>query len=459
MVASVSIAVVACGPGNNTPPVAVTGPVAPAATTTTQTVTLPAPPTGTNTVQATLPSAGGITPTLVLGAGYPAGTQLLVSASNYGQTASVERRAAATTFATCPVLLDVTAYATQAIPASALVAISVNYSVLNFVGTGTFSISIYDAGAAPASGPPPAPPATNGCPSAPANSSVLGTGTGTVSNGTVTFNNITSNSGLSSTLQTLYKVSGGSPTIPANEVFGFYVTFVPGATPSPAPTSSGSASPSPTPTGTGSTNASPTPSPSASATATASASPTAQASASATASASTLTAGGASFSLPSLNNGAYSGTVPYGPVTGSTTGPYTIAFANYHGAPSPAPTVPAGVTVVYAEINIINSGTGSPAFGGTPSNITLTVPTTAGKSSVTVRMWEMNGLPGGTPVCLGNNVTTLTVTPGAGGTLSFLTPFQASTGTTGSNCTDNQLNPFGFGTAGSDSAFIMITDR
>jgi hypothetical protein len=229
---------------------------APAATTATQSVALPTPPAAGATVAVTLPAPGGITPTLTLGTGYTAGTQIVVNAANYGQTASY-LRSPKSTFSSCPVLVDLTAYVTLAMPTSAVNGFSVAYgTALSFLGTGTFTAQIYDAGATQTSGSPPAPAASNGCGTAPATSSVLATATGTVANGTVTFTNFQSNANLASSLIAKYNLSGGgnSGTIPANAVFGFYVTFVAGATPSPAPTASATpaASPTPTPTATAS---------------------------------------------------------------------------------------------------------------------------------------------------------------------------------------------------------------
>lgn len=258
--------IVACGGGGGSGTAGsvyptVTPMPAPGATTSAQSVTLPAAPSGTGTVAVSLPAPGGITPALILGSGYAAGTQIFVDAANYGQTSSV-KRSPASTFASCPVLIDLTAYVTLPLPTSALQGFSVAFgSALTFLGSGTFSAEIYDAGATQTTGTPPVPGQTNGCATAPATTSVLATATGSVASGVVTFANFASNPSLSSALQTEYGLGNGgsSGSIPAGAVFGFYITFVAGAT--PAPSASATASPSPTSSATVTPTASPTATP------------------------------------------------------------------------------------------------------------------------------------------------------------------------------------------------------
>lgn len=416
-----AVGIAACGGGGST-----TVPTAkPVATTASNVIVLPTPPATGGTAAITLPGPTGLVPTLTLGPGFTAGTQLFVSTTNYGQTQSTDR-STQSTIAACPVVIDVTMYFSNAVPLTALQAFAVQFSALPFLGSGTFNASFYDGNATQTSGSPLAPTATNGCATAPNPLLVIATSAGTVANGTATFANFTANTGLSSGVATKFGLGANNAgAIPANEVVGFYVSFT---------ASTATATP----------------------TATASGSPSAQPSATASASLASLTAAGGSFTLPTLNSGAYSGSVPYATVSpaASNTGQYTVMFGNYLFAASPAPTQPPGSGNVYAAVNITNGGSASPSFTGTASTITMTVPTIASKTSVTVRMWEMNGQAGGDPICLGNNVTTLAVTPAAGGVLTFLTPFQGSTATTGSNCTDNQVNPF----PPADAVFILVTD-
>jgi predicted lipoprotein with Yx(FWY)xxD motif len=260
MAAACSLA--ACGGGNVG---GVTAPSAPAASVVTQSIALPAAPAAGSTVAVALPAPAGIAPTLGLGAGYAAGTQLLVSAANYGQTAAL-KRVAQSTFASCPVLIDLTAYVTIALPAASIASYAVAYAnALPFLGAGSFTAQIYDAGTTQSTGTP-APPAigNDGCAIAPLATNVLASATGAVSGGTVTFSNFASNANLAATLQAKYGFTTANPAIPANTVFGIYVAFTPvalTATPSAAPT----ATPTATATATATAHASASPTASASA--------------------------------------------------------------------------------------------------------------------------------------------------------------------------------------------------
>ncbi len=445
-----------------------TGPTPPSATTVTQTISLPSPPTGSNTVQVTLPAAGGIKPALTLGAGYPAGTQFFMSSSNFGQTSSVARVPAGTTFASCPVLLDITAYATQSFPNSVLQALQVDFTSVSFANMVTLTLQIYDAGPAPAGGGSlPTPAATNGCPNAPAASTVLATAT-TPANGSVAiFNGLPTNlsSALTQQLQALYSASSTGYKFPANEVFGFYITggrsASPTSTPTTAPTPTPSPTPSPSPTPTPSPTPSPTPTPSPAPTAT----PSAIASAALTG---TQMTSATALALPTLNNGAYSGTITSSTYTGSGSDAYVATYGNYAfgGSSVGAPTPPPNVGNVYAEVSVLltSAPNGTQGWNGSPSgNMTLTVPSTAGKSSVTLRMWEGNGAggPPALPLCVNQTTggVTQALTPGTGGQLAFASPFQLflTSGAALTACTnDPSINPL---TAVGSGVWILITDN
>jgi hypothetical protein len=217
----IAVGVAACGGGGST-----TVPTAkPAATTASNVIVLPTPPATGGTAAITLPGPTGLLPTLSLGPGFTAGTQLFVSTTNYGQAQSTER-SAESTIAACPVVVDVTMYFNKAVPLNALQAFAVQFSALSFLGTGTFSASFYDGNAVQTTGLPLAPAATNGCATAPSPLLVIATSAGTVSNSTATFANFTSNTGISPAVGTKFGLGANNAgAIPANEVVGFYVTF------------------------------------------------------------------------------------------------------------------------------------------------------------------------------------------------------------------------------------------
>jgi hypothetical protein len=226
-----AVAIAACGGGSTTAPVP-----APAATTAANVISLPTPPTGTNTLSIPLPGPLGIAPALTLGAGFTAGTQLNVSTSTFGQTQSAER-SAQSTFLSCPVLISLTAYFSQPVPIAAVQAFAVNYAQLlgmySTLGT-NFTVSVFDGNAVQTSGAPQPLPAPSGCATAPNPLLVLATATATSSNGLVTFTNFVSNPALAPSVAAKYGLgASGTGTIPANELFGFYVT---GTKSSPTPT-------------------------------------------------------------------------------------------------------------------------------------------------------------------------------------------------------------------------------
>ncbi len=228
----------------------------------------------------------------------------------------------------------------------------------------------------------------------------------------------------------------------------------------------GGPSPSPSASPTGSASASPSPGPSASS----SAAPTAQPSATASAALSGLKLNNTSVALPSLNGGAYSGTITSGTYTGSPTDQYTVTFGNYFFGGAAAPTAPPGAGNVYAQVSvIIPTAPTSPAPQWTtvPQNMSLTLPTVAGKSTVTVRMWEAGTITQPTFQALCLDQTTggpaFIATPQTNGSITFPSPFTLSTvsgaALTACNAShttnDANLNPLFGSNAG---VWILVTD-
>ena len=219
----IAVGLAACGGGGGS----TTVPTAkPAATTASNVVVLPSPPPAGGTAAVTLPGPIGLIPTLALGPGFTAGTQLFVSSTNYGQTQSTDR-STQTTIAACPVVIDVTMYFSAAVPLNALQSFALQFSALPFIGPGTFTAQFYDGNAVQTSGSPLAPPATGGCATVPNALLVIASAKGTVASSTATFANFTANTGIATDVATKFGLTGtnGGGTIPANEVVGFYVTF------------------------------------------------------------------------------------------------------------------------------------------------------------------------------------------------------------------------------------------
>jgi hypothetical protein len=188
---------------------------------------------------------------------------------------------------------------------------------------------------------------------------------------------------------------------------------------------------------------------------------TAQPSATASASVSSLSSSGGTLVPPALNGGTLSAVVGYGPVSGGLSGPFVLAAGNYAFAPvvpvpMATPTMPAGIGNVYAVVEANNAGPGNPQFTGSGINATVGSTALAGKSTATVRMWELGAGVGATPValCLGTNgALPVTVTAA---TVTFLSPFQAATGaSSGTNCSAGGINPW----AVNAPLWIVITDN
>jgi hypothetical protein len=196
-----------------------------------------------------------------------------------------------------------------------------------------------------------------------------------------------------------------------------------------------------------------------------SASPSPQPSATASASVSGTQWMGSSVALPSLNSGAYTGALAQGSYSGSASDAWVVTYGNYNFGGVTGPTPPPNSGNVYAEVKIAATAvTGAASFtSGTAVPMTLTVPTTAGLSSVTVREWEIQNAP--LAMCL--NFTTgaaaYAITPSGAGLLSFATPLENSTvpiaEQTATGCTsigaDFNINPTGTG----GGAWIMVTDN
>lgn len=225
-----ALGVAACS-GSTTAPVPV-----PAATTAANVILLPTAPPSGGSVTLSLPGPLGIVPALAMGTGFATGTQLAVSTSTYGQTASLER-SAMSTFATCPVVVALVAYFNQAVPISAIQSFALAYgSALPFVGPGTFTLQVFDGNVVQPSGVPAGYPAPNGCPPAPNSLLVLATSSAVGVNGSVTFTNFQANPGISPSITARYGITATNPgTIPSNELFGFFVTYQAAAA-SPKPT-------------------------------------------------------------------------------------------------------------------------------------------------------------------------------------------------------------------------------
>jgi len=206
--------------------------------------------------------------------------------------------------------------------------------------------------------------------------------------------------------------------------------------------------------------ASPSPSPSSSA----SASPSAQPSATASAAVSGANLMGSSQPLPGLNNGAYTGALAQGSYSGLSGDQWIETYGNYNFGGITGPTPPPSSGTVYAEVHIAAISATNVSFtSGTAVPMTLTVPTTAGKSSVTVREWEAGTVI--SPLCLNfsTGAAAYPIVPGTGGLLTFATPLENSTvpiaQQTATGCTsigsDFNINP----TSTGGGAWIMVTDN
>ena len=214
---------------------------------------------------------------------------------------------------------------------------------------------------------------------------------------------------------------------------------------------------SPTATPTGGATSAPTNS--------ASSNPSAEPSATASASVSGTQWMGSSVSLPTLVSGTYTGAFAQGSYTGNAADAWVVTYGNYNfgGVTGPTPAPNSGN--VYAEVHVAATSivTSAQFTSGTAVPMTLTVPATNGKSSVTIREWEAGVT--NLPLCLNTSTgaQAATIIPGNGGLLTFATPLENSTvptqEQTATGCTsigaDYNINP----TVTGGGAWIMVTDN
>ncbi len=272
-------------------------------------------------------------------------------------------------------------------------------------------------------------------------------GPGTVSAGVATISNNNTGGACASG-------GGGNITLTTGHTYLIQFYYVPAGTATPTPSSSASAaassSPSPTASPTGGTpSASPSPQPSTTA--------------SAAVTGTQMNTG--SVAMPAF--GSFSGSLTSGPYQGSAADSYRLTYGNYNFGGTNAPTPPPNSGTVYAQVSLLIPTAPTspvPQWTGAPPSMTLTVPTTAGLSSVTVRMWEVSDGAPNQAMCL--NQTTgaanFVTTPGTGGVLTFPSPLQSSTVTGAaltacmgsSTANDANLNPL-FGT--NAGVWILVT--
>lgn len=222
-IAAVAAALAACAPASTASSVSPTPVPVPAATVAAAAVALPAPPSGAGIVAVPLPAPGGITPSLTLGAGYPAGTQIVVSAANFGQTSSAERSTAGT-LSTCPTIVAFTAYMTNPVPLAAIKGLTVNVAALPIVSGSVYSAAIFDTGATVTSGLPPAPGITGGCLTPPVPLTTIASAPGSLLGGYASFPAFTPAASVGAFISNAYGLQQpGGGVIPANRAFGISV--------------------------------------------------------------------------------------------------------------------------------------------------------------------------------------------------------------------------------------------